>query len=236
MRGSCFFRTFAAMKQVTLGLKPSYRYILPENYISDGHDFVEIGGIRWATMNVGAKDVTDSGLYFAWGETKGYKPEEVGKTKRFTWKDYKYNKHKLFCNIQLSKYNDEDKLITLRPQDDPVTANWGGAWRLPTKEEFVALGDAVTTEWVKNYQGSGVNGRLMTDKNDSTKQLFFPAAGCGSDGSVCDVGPFGDYWSSSLYKSVPMYSHFLDVASSYVEWDGYGNRHHGFSVRGVLDV
>ena len=28
------------------------------------HDYVEIGGIKWATMNIGATSVTDYGLYF----------------------------------------------------------------------------------------------------------------------------------------------------------------------------
>jgi hypothetical protein len=36
---------------------------------SNGHDYVEIGGIKWATMNVGATKVTDVGLYFQWGDT-----------------------------------------------------------------------------------------------------------------------------------------------------------------------
>ena len=31
---------------------------------TNGHDYVEIGGIKWATMNIGANSVTDTGLYF----------------------------------------------------------------------------------------------------------------------------------------------------------------------------
>lgn len=40
--------------------------------IMDPHTCVEIGGIKWATMNIGASEVTDYGLWFAWGETQGY--------------------------------------------------------------------------------------------------------------------------------------------------------------------
>jgi hypothetical protein len=29
-------------------------------------------GTLWAKMNVGASTETDTGLYFAWGETQGY--------------------------------------------------------------------------------------------------------------------------------------------------------------------
>ena len=45
--------------------------------LTRGHDFVEIGGIKWATCNIGAKKPTDPGLYFQWGNTKGYTAEEI---------------------------------------------------------------------------------------------------------------------------------------------------------------
>ena len=38
----------------------------------DVYDYVDLGlpsGLKWATMNVGAKDVNDYGIPFAWGET-----------------------------------------------------------------------------------------------------------------------------------------------------------------------
>lgn len=43
----------------------------------DGHDYVEIGGKKWATMNVGATTVAGSpetayGDYYAWGEKVTY--------------------------------------------------------------------------------------------------------------------------------------------------------------------
>lgn len=42
-----------------------------------GHDYVEIGGKKWATMNVGATTVAGSpettyGDYYTWGETGTY--------------------------------------------------------------------------------------------------------------------------------------------------------------------
>ena len=30
-----------------------------------GHKYVEIGGLKWATMNIGASQPSDYGLYFA---------------------------------------------------------------------------------------------------------------------------------------------------------------------------
>ena len=53
-----------------------------------GHDYVEIGGLKWATMNVGANNITDAGLYFQWGDTQGYTAAQVGSgegQKYFGW-------------------------------------------------------------------------------------------------------------------------------------------------------
>ena len=60
-------------------------------HFHNGHEYIEIGGIKWATMNVGADKPTDSGLYFAWGEIVGYTAEQINKEeKTFGWADYKY--------------------------------------------------------------------------------------------------------------------------------------------------
>ena len=50
----------------------------PSTPPTPSHDFVEIGGIKWATMNIGASQPSDYGLYFAWGDTQGYTAEQVG--------------------------------------------------------------------------------------------------------------------------------------------------------------
>lgn len=51
-----------------------------------GHDYVEIGGKKWATMNVGATTVAGSpetayGDYYAWGETVTYYTRSILTTK-----------------------------------------------------------------------------------------------------------------------------------------------------------
>lgn len=77
----------------------------------------------------------------------------------------------------MTKYNYTDNKDTLDISDDAAAANWGGTWRMPTYKEFQTLRDSVTTQYVTNYNGSGVKGILMTDKTDSSKTLFFPACG-----------------------------------------------------------
>ena len=166
-----------------------------------GHEYVEIGGIKWATMNVGADKVIDSGLYFAWGETQGYTVDQVsGNTllhKHFGWCDGNGNGY-IFTpngidlddatNLGITKYNKTDDLATLEKSDDAVTAAWGDSWKIPTIEEFKKLSAAVNTAWTTDYQGSGVSGLVCTDKTNSSKVLFFPAAGICSYGVVHHIG------------------------------------------------
>jgi hypothetical protein len=203
-----------------------------------GHEYVEIAGIKWATMNIGANSITDTGLYFQWGDTQGYTAAQVGKgegKKYFGWPDYKY------CNgtsspgtTGITKYNSTDGKMVLEASDDAVIANWGGSWRMPTVGEYDALGNAVTTAWTADYQGSGVAGMICTDKTDSSKVLFFPTCGFCYYGSVPGVGSNGVYWSSSLSSSNVQDAYYLDFYDGHVNWQGNFNRFSGFPVRGVF--
>jgi uncharacterized protein (TIGR02145 family) len=202
------------------------------------HDYVEIGGVKWATMNIGANSITDYGLYFQWGDTQGYIASQVGGDegqKYFGWEDYKYSEGGAYSDAgTITKYNDSDKLTTLQSSDDAVTAAWGGNWRMPTTAEFQALSNAVNTAWTSNYNDSGVAGLVCTDKTDSSKVLFFPAAGKSSNGYVIYVGDVY-YWSSSINSQFVDNAYCFTVENTEVLWPHEEWRHGGFSVRGVLD-
>ena len=200
-----------------------------------GHEYVEIGGLKWATMNIGASQPSDYGLYFAWGDTKGYTAEQVGSgegQKYFGWADYKYgNGTSEPGETGITKYNETDGKTILEAVDDAAAANWGGSWRMPTTGEFQALGAAVSTTWT---QVNNVYGILCTDKKDRSKTLFFPAASNCSDGSVEDVGDDGSYWSSSLDTYNRQGACYLYFNSGDAGWD-YGNyRYYGCAVRPVV--
>ena len=69
--GTC---TITATAKDGSGVKGNCKVTVKETGIN-GHAFVEIGGLKWATMNVGATTVAGSyetcyGDYFAWGETE----------------------------------------------------------------------------------------------------------------------------------------------------------------------
>lgn len=199
-----------------------------------GHDYVEIGGLKWATMNIGANSIADTGLYFQWGDTQGYTASQVGSgegQKAFIWTDYKYWTGDTGSGSSgMTKYNSTDGKTILEESDDAVIANWGGKWRMPTKDEYAALGDAVTTAWT---QVDGVYGMLCTDKTDSSKTLFFPPCGYCYNGNVRYVSVYGYYWSSSRYSGESSRNLYFNSGS--VDWQFYYNRCIGLPVRGVVD-
>ena len=209
-------------------------------YSENGHPYVEIGGVKWATMNIGATSPTDYGQYFQWGSTTGFLSGDVGSSstalkKPFTWADYKFGNGTSSAGASgMTKYNSGDTKTVLDLSDDTAHANWGGSWRMPTTEEFAALGNAVNTAWTGDYKSTGVAGIICTAKDGSGAQLFFPAAGdCGS-GSVYGVGSYGRYWSGSLYSSSMRYACRMGFSNGTVDWQYYGYRFCGFSVRGVV--
>lgn len=203
----------------------------PAPPIIDGHEYVEIGGIKWATMNVGATAITDTGLYFQWGDTQGYTAAQVGSgsgEKNFSDEDYKY-----YYNDNFTKYDNGDGKTILEASDDAVVANWGGSWRMPTVAEFQTLGAAVNTAWT---QVNGVSGIMCTDKSDETKTLFFPACGNARNGSVSQIGSSGYYSSSSLSAGFDgEYFYEMTFGNGFTYWDADGGtRFDGNTIRGVV--
>lgn len=148
---------------------------------SNGHDYVEIGGLKWATMNIGAYDPIDIGAYFQWGDTHGYTSEQIGSEvgkKTFSWTTYKYSRGiDEPTESDMSKYNSVDGKTTLDLSDDAARVNWGGLWRTPTVNEYQTLLNSTNLSWTDNYKNSGVKGVILTDNSDSSKELFFPCNG-----------------------------------------------------------
>ena len=56
---------------------------------------------------------------------------------------------------------------------------------------------ASKTAWVENYNGSGVNGMVLTSRINHA-QLFFPAGGHKQEALTLDYSTGGYYWSSDL--------------------------------------
>ena len=195
----------------------------------NGHEFVEIGGIKWATCNVGAKKPTDTGLYFQWGDRKGYTADEVGKIKMFNRPSYKHYNGKRF-----TKYNQFDGKLVLDLCDDAAFSYMGQEWRMPTQDDIRCLFENTTHWWTFSYQDSGVAGIVFTDITDSTKELFFPATGYCLNGCVNYVGSYGSYWSRSLSSDNALYAHRLYVGNGGSSYYIDDIRYYGYPIRGIL--
>ena len=200
----------------------------------NGFEYVDLGlpsGTKWATCNVGADKETDYGLYFAFGETKGY--SGFTDAKKFNWGDYKFSVKG--SNSKLAKYNNTDGKKVLDLCDDAAHIHMGGRWHMPTKEQIIELKSNTISDWVTNYNGSGVNGILFTSKSDTSKKLFLPASGCVSNFFSESAGKVCYYWSSSIYNNNDCYGFILNIRSALI-FVALSNRNDGNTVRGVFNT
>lgn len=208
-----------------------------------GYDYVEIGGLKWATKNIGATSITDYGLYFQWADTQGYTADQLGSgegQKYFGWADYKYgngtNLSDTTASSYMSKYNSTDGLTELQLSDDAARVNMGSAWRIPTTEEFQTLVTSTTSAWTESYEGSNVSGVILTSTDGSNKKLFFPASGLHNKGVFYKYeGSACCYWSNSLLNSDLSIAYNLASESGYVTWQDSSRRRIGMPIRGVAD-
>ena len=189
------------------------------------HAFVDMGeGLLWATCNVGAENPWDYGDYFAWGETT---PKDI-----YSWGTYTFNPSG--DGSTFTKYLYGDMLVA---DDDAATANWD-SWRMPTAAEWSSLLDdnKYTWVWTTDYDGSGIDGMLVTSKIAGYigNCIFLPAAGCLENASAWNVGTDGFYMSSSLTGFIS--SRALVMSFSALSIDVLDDdRYYGQSVRPVFD-
>ena len=220
-------------------------------------EYVEIGGLKWATKNLGAEKETDYGDYFAWGETAPYYEGTGGWPATPTWKSGKasgyawqsYCGSSSFSEWSTPPYDATTKI--LKPEFDAAAQILGGGWRMPTSAEFKALYDACfngSYDTTTNPSGAsasvgkgvylctnydGVAGCLFCD---GTNKLFFPATGSSNGTSLSNAGSRGSYWSSSLYSDSIEGAYGLYFSSGIIKPQYYISRDFGFSVRPVKDV
>ena len=204
-------------------------------------EYVDLGlpsGLKWAKCNLGASKPSESGDFYAWGETA---PKAD-----YTWATYKWMQAGKSGRQYITKYTFADgqtggiwydsagafigdNKTVLDAADDAATANLGSPWRMPTEVEIKELIDNCI--WTLTTQ-DGVNGYQLDGPNGNT--IFLPYVGWRGGSGLIYAGSRAQYWSSSLNtafsKSYEALS--LDIASSFYEWDG-STRYYGLSVRPV---
>ena len=214
---------------VTSDMTYTATFVAVPNGTENGHEWVDLGlpsGTKWATCNVGATKPEEYGNYYAWGETtlKDY----------YDWSTYKYGSDydeltKYCTDSDYGKDGFADYKTVLDPEDDAAHANWGGAWRMPTDEEWTELRTNCT--WTLTTK-NGVNGYEVKSKTNENA-IFLPAAGCRYYDDLYTAGDFGSYWSSSLSTGRPYLAWYVSFGSDNVSRD-FSSRYYGLSVRPVL--
>ncbi len=149
-------------QQQTSGICTDNTSVTEGNTIN-GHEYVDLGlSVKWATHNIGAIGPVYKGEYFAWGEITGK-------------------------NNENNAYNDVSD-IAGNPLYDAARANWGGTWRLPTKDEICELIEKCKWKWIKADEGYRITG-------PNGNSIFLPANGIITSVGLYLVGYSGDYWS-----------------------------------------
>ncbi len=189
---------------------------------------VDLGlSVKWANANLDACAPYEYGDYYAWGETE---PKDD-----YSWLSYKLSKgwYRTLLKYNNSKfYGSIDNRSVLELEDDAARVNLGGRWRIPTEEEWKELRTKCTWKWIKNYKGTGINGRLVTAVNGNS--IFLPASGYTYESRLYDAGVMGCYWSSSLNTSRPNRAGYVYFYSAVV-FRGSIGRHFGQSIRPVSE-
>lgn len=166
----------------------------------NGHDYVEIGGLKWATMNVGATTVAESnatafGDFYAWGEIdtyyNSYTDTSVSWYKKTnlthipgtdTLKKYSHNWIN-YCTGDTQNNNFQewspvpyDNNYQLTANYDVARKEWGGTWRMPTKDDFDNLYLAcVDYDFSNTGTSGGTNAALkpLPDDGNITKEGIY---------------------------------------------------------------
>lgn len=164
-------------------------------------------GTKWASMNLGASNPTDAGLYYAWGETEGYNADGSD-DHLFAWAYYKWCKgtrssQTKYCTSRA--YGTLDNKTVLELADDAAYMNWGGEWRIPTNDEMKELIDNTVNEWTEQDE---VEGYKFTSTSTGNS-IFFPAKGCRVSESHYEDGTDCYYWLSSVDQPNPYAARYL---------------------------
>lgn len=167
----------------------------------NGHEYVDLGlpsGTLWATKNIGASIPEEQGYNYAWGELY---PSE-----NFWTKDSK--------NYKVTKYNSNDNLTVLEPEDDVATMMWGSTWKIPTKEDYQELIDNCV---VTHDYNSAATAAQMGSKDyvtlkitgQNSNYILLPQSAILASYAGIDI----TYWTSSSEGTNLAYSYFYQTST-----------------------
>ena len=194
------------------------------------HEGVQLweNGPLWAKTNIGANSPTETGYYFWWGDTLGYKwQNSQWVASDGSVSGYSFSSSgcpidgKTIAQLQALGYVGEDG--NLLPTHDAAAKQWGDDWRLPKVSELKNLVELCSWSWTTN---NGVAGFSVVGKGlYAGNSIFLPAAGWGQNSEIKDAATYGLYRSSTIeHNNVAQRLHFNTtfhtVGELYFPWGG----------------
>ena len=176
----------------------------------NGRPWVDLGlpsGTKWATYNVGTKNIHGVGTRIAWGET------DTKKT--FSPNAYTLNDRELPSYAGEANY-------------DLATAQWGEGWYTPTKQQWDELIEYCDWDYVMI---NGINGVLFTSRK-TYNTIFLPSTGYTDDETYkLKYTTYNlAYWSSTGARTNGAHAYIANYEQGYMTTT---NRYVAHCVRAV---
>ena len=159
------------------------------------HQAVDLGlpsGTKWASCNVGATSPEEYGGYYAWGETE--------EKEEYTWDNYS------LCDGSASSCQNIGNDIC-GTQYDVAREKWGGAWRLPSKEDFEELIQNCTVTAM--FWETGQSSLKYTGPNGNS--IIFPSCGFKDGTELVEGDEFAEYMIGTLGDNLSEAYHFFSL-------------------------
>ena len=127
--------------------------------------YVDLGlSVKWATCNLGAKTPEEWGDLYCWAETEP-------RSECPSDKEHKYYKK--------NKYDGDNPLRVLAPEDDAATVKLGREWHIPTREQWEELWNDCIWEKVYNGKKKLIGFKISGKKAPYDKNyIFIPVINC----------------------------------------------------------
>lgn len=179
----------------------------------NGRPWVDLGlpsGTKWATYNVGTKNIHGVGTRIAWGET------DTKKT--FSPNAYTLNDRELPSYAGEANY-------------DLATAQWGEGWYTPTKQQWDELIEYCDWDYVMI---NGINGVLFTSRK-TYNTIFLPSTGYTDDETFKLIYTTYNlaYWSSTSIGTNGAHAYIANYEQGYMTTT---NRYVAHCVRAVCST
>ena len=179
----------------------------------NGHPWVDLGlpsGTKWATYNVGTKDIHGVGKRIAWGET--------ATKKTFSPDAYSLN------DRELPSYGGDANY-------DLATLQWGEGWYIPTKQQWDELIEYCDWDYVMI---NGINGVLFTSRK-TYNTIFLPSTGYTDDETYkLKYTTYNlAYWSSTGARTNGAHAYIANYEQGYMTTT---NRYVAHCVRAVCST